>query len=141
MDFLISAICLVAVVTLFFYAIDFISKDEMFRKIARLAVGVTALVAFLVSVKGVLFGGGGALAITPIATLEFAIGLIVVLIVLYVIYWVIDYFQVPFAEPAKYVIGGIALIAILVVAGQALFGGGLGMLTGGRQLFPHSQVR
>ena len=63
------------------------------------------------------------MAITPVAVIEFAIGLIVVMVVLFIIYYVID-FMAPgnLAVPIKYVIGAIALIAILIVAEKALFG-------------------
>jgi hypothetical protein len=127
MDFLIAVICLCAIVGLIFYAVNYIAADETFRKIARLAVGVVALVAFLVAVKGVLFGGGGALAITPVNMIEFAIGLIVIMVVVFIIYYAIDFFKTPFSVPAKYVVGAIALIALLIIAEKALFGGGLGM--------------
>jgi hypothetical protein len=70
------------------------------------------------------------MAITPVAIIEFAIGLIVVMVVLYIIYMVID-FLAPgnLAIPIKYVIGALALIAILIVAEKALFGGGLGFIS------------
>jgi hypothetical protein len=130
MDFLIAVVGLCIIVYLIFLALDFIAPDERFKMIARYAVGGTALLVFLVAIKGVLFGGGGALAITPVAVIEFAIGLIVVMVVLFIIYYVID-FMAPgnLAVPIKYVIGAIALIAILIVAEKALFGGGLGFIS------------
>jgi hypothetical protein len=130
MDFLIAVVGLCIIVYLIFLALDFIAPDERFKLIARYAVGGTALLVFLVAIKGVLFGGGGAMAITPLAVIEFAIGLIVVMVVLYIIYMVID-FMAPgnLAVPIKYVIGAIALIAILIVAEKALFGGGLGFIS------------
>lgn len=129
MDFLIAVVGLCIIVYLIFLALDFIAPDERFKLIARYAVGGTALLVFLVAIKGVLFGGGGGMAITPVAIIEFAIGLIVVMVVLYIIYMVID-FMAPgnLALPIKYVIGALALIAILVVAERALFGGGLGIV-------------
>jgi hypothetical protein len=131
MDFLIAVVGLCIIVYLIFLALDFIAPDERFKLIARYAVGGTALLVFLVAIKGVLFGGGGVMAITPVAVIEFAIGLIVVMVVLYIIYMVID-FLAPgnLSVPIKYVIGALALIAILVVAERALFGGGLGIIQG-----------
>jgi hypothetical protein len=131
MDFLIAVVGLCIIVYLIFLALDFIAPDERFKMIARYAVGGTALLVFLVAIKGVLFGGGaGAMAITPVAVIEFAIGLIVVMVVLFIIYYVID-FMAPgnLSIPIKYVVGALALIAILVVAEKALFGGGLGFIS------------
>lgn len=135
MDFLIGVVGLCLIVGLFFFAIDYMSPDERFKKIARWAVGGVALLAFLVAIKGVLFGGGGALAVTPIGLIEFAIGLLVIMVVLYIIYLVIDFIAPdPFRGPVKYVIGAVALIALLVIAERALFGGGLGFIPRGRAL-------
>jgi hypothetical protein len=126
-DFLIAVICLCCIVGMIFYAIPYMSKDPTFQHIAKLAVGVVALLAFLVAVKGVLFGGGGAMAVTPVNLIEFAIGLIVIMVVVFIINWVIGYFGVPFSEPAQFVIGATALIALLIIAERALFGGGIGL--------------
>jgi hypothetical protein len=130
MDFLIAVVGLCIIVYLIFLALDFIAPDERFKMIARYAVGGTALLVFLVAIKGVLFGGSGMMAVTPVAVIEFAIGLIVVMVVLYIIYMVID-FMAPgnLAVPIKYVIGAIALIAILIIAERALFGGGLNFIS------------
>lgn len=129
-DFMLASIGLCIVVYLFFLAIDFISPDPRFRLIARVAVGGVALLIFLVAVKAVLFGGGsGGMAITPMSVIEFAIGVIVVLVVIYIINLVVD-FLAPgnFAAAIKFVVGALALIAILVVAEHALFGGGAGLI-------------
>lgn len=126
-DFLIAIIGLIGVGVLIFYCIDFLSQDITFRKIARTAVGIVLLIAFLVAVKGVLFGSGGSFSFSPVNLIEFAIGLIVLLVVIFIIYWVIDWLAVPFAVPLKYIIGALALIALLVLAEKALFGGGLGL--------------
>jgi len=131
MDFLIAVVGLCIIVYLIFLALDFIAPDERFKLIARYAVGGTALLVFLVAIKGVLFGGGGGgMSVTPLAVIEFAIGLIVVMVVLYIIYMVVDFLApANLAVPIKYVIGAIALIAILIVAEKALFGGGLGFIS------------
>lgn len=134
MDFLISIVSLCLIVGLIYLAIDKIAEDESFKKIARWAVGGAALIVFLLSIKGVLFGGGGGLTVTPVALIEFAIGLIVVMVVVVLIYMVIDRIAPDeFKVPVKYVIGAIALIAILVLAERALFGGGLGLIPSGRR--------
>lgn len=129
MDFLIGMVILFGVAYMFFLAIDKIGPDEFFKKIANTAIGIVAFVAVLVAGKGVLFGGGGpALSASPIGLIEFAIGLLVVLLVIYLLYMAVDFFVPQFAVQLKYLIGAIALIALLVLAGRALFGGGLGMI-------------
>lgn len=128
MDFLIAVVGLCLVVGLFFLAIDKIAPDEFFKKVARWAVGGVALIAFLLAIKGVLFGGAGMIAVTPIGLIQFAIALLVVMVVLFLVYMVVDYIAPdPFKVPVKYVVGAIALIALLVVAQQVLFGGGINM--------------
>jgi hypothetical protein len=131
LDFCIAVVGLVILVYLIFMALDFIAPDERFKQLARYAVGGAALLVFLVAIKGVLFGGGGpAMGVTPIGVIEFAIGLIVVMVVLYIIYLVLD--RIAPAElvvPVKYIIGAIALIAILILAERVLFGGGIGMIS------------
>ncbi len=131
MDFLIAVIGLCGIVYIVFMAIDFIAPDETFKKIARFAVGFVALIVFLVAIKGVLFGGGGMPAFSAIGMIEFAIALIVLMVVVFIIYKVVDFFGTPFTVEVKYVIGAIALIALLVVAERALFGGGLGLIPQG----------
>lgn len=132
MDFLIAVVGLCIIVYLIFLALDYIAPDERFKQIARYAVGGAALLVFLVAIKGVLFGGGGGLAVTPVGVIEFAIGMIVVMVVLYVIYLVIDRIApAELATPVKYIIGAIALIAILILAERVLFGGGIGFVSSG----------
>lgn len=137
LDFLIAVVGLCIIVYLIFLAIDFISPDERFKLFGRYAVGGAALLVFLFAIKGVLFGGGsGGMSVSPVGIIEFAIGLIVVMVVLYIIYMVIDRLAPPdFATPVKYVIGAIALIAILVLAERVLFGGGGIGLVGPRGTF------
>lgn len=129
-DFLIAIVGLCIVVYLIFKALDSIAPDERFKEIARYAVGGAALLMFLVALKGVFFGGGGGgIGASPAGVIEFAIGLIVALVVLYLVYMVIDILAPePVKVPVKYVIGAIALIAILILAERVLMGGGVGML-------------
>ena len=137
MDFLIAVVGLCIVVYMIFLALDFISPDERFKQIGRYAVGGGALLVFLVAIKGVLFGGGSGagMTVSPVGVIEFAIGLIVVMVVLFIIYMAIDRMApAELAVPVKYVIGAIALIAILILAERVLFGGGLG-ITGGPNAF------
>jgi hypothetical protein len=127
-DFLIACIVLVAVVALFFIAMDRIAPDATFAKIAKIAVGVVALIAFLGAIRGIFFGGGGSMpAIGGGQLIEFAVGLIVILVVVWICYMVVDFFGFMATE-VKYVVGAIALIILLLLAGRALFGGGLGIM-------------
>src|SRR5882724_1316312 len=140
-DFLIAVVGLCIIIYLIFLAIDFITPDDRFRLFARYAVGGAALLVFLVAIKGVLFGGGVAgIAVSPVGVIEFAIGLIVVMVVLYIIYMVIDRLApAELAVPVKYIIGAIALIAILILAERVLFGGGSVALTGPHNTFQLSK--
>jgi len=129
LDFLISVVGLCIIVGLIFIALEKISPDEWFKKIGRYAIGGAALLAFLVACKAVLFGGGGMAGFGPVAIIELAIGVIVLIVVVMIIYMAVDNFcPEQFKATVKYVIGAIALIVILLLAEQALFGGGLGMM-------------
>lgn len=128
-DFLIAVVGLCIIVYLIFLALDFIAPDERFKQIGRYAVGGAALLIFLVAIKGVLFGGGGMMGVSAIGVIEFAIGLIVVLVVLFIVYLVIDHIApANLAVPVKYVIGALALIAILILAERVLVGGSAGLI-------------
>src|SRR5882757_1650137 len=128
MDFLIAIVGLCIVIYMIFRAIEKLAPDDGSRDIARYAVGGAALLVFLLAIKGVLFGGGGGIAVTAAGVIQFAIGLIVVMVVLYIIYLLIDRIApAELAVPVKYVLGAIALIAILILAQQVLFGGGLAL--------------
>src|SRR6266705_5743844 len=85
-DFLIAIIGLLLVVGLIFVVFDRFSPDEGIKKIGRYAIGGATLIAFLLAIKGVLFGGAGAaFGVTPVVLIEFAIGLLVVLAVMFLI--------------------------------------------------------
>lgn len=131
-DFLIGLIVLCAAVAMIYRAIPFISPDPTFTQIAYWAVGVVALIALLKVVSALLFGGGsGGTHMDGLGLIYFAIGLIVLLVFIYLIYMAIDAIAPAFATPAKYVVGALALIALLLLAAQVLFGGGVGLNFGG----------
>lgn len=124
MDFLIALVALALIVFLIFLAIDRIAPDDFFKKVAKVAVGGLALIVLLIAAKAVLFGGGGGIAVTAGGVITFAIGLLVTCVVLYLLYMAVDRLAPPeFAGPIKYVVGAIALIALLVLAQQVLFSG------------------
>jgi hypothetical protein len=130
MTFVIVIVGLCVIGALIFTAIDFVSADERFKKIAKLAVGGVLLIVFLVAVKNVLFGGGGEGAITPEALINFAIGVIVLLVVWFIIVKVLDWVAgqfppiAPFKDIIVFVISAIVLIVLLILAADAFFGGG-----------------
>jgi len=127
-DFLIGLIVLCAVVVMVFKAIEFVSPDARFTLIARWAIGVVAVIALLVAVKGVLFGGAMAgSSLSGSQLIDFAIGLIVLMVVVWLIYTALDYMapSPPINVAVKYVVGALFLIALLVLAKQVLFGGGI----------------
>jgi hypothetical protein len=129
--FLVTCVGLGIIVALIFLAIEMIeAPDPRFKKVARFVVGGAALLVFLMAVGGVLgLGGGLAISINPSNVIEFGIGLLILLVVLYIVYRVIDWFAFWVTE-IKYIVGAVAVIVILILAKQALFGGGLGFIPG-----------
>jgi hypothetical protein len=124
MDFLITLVVICGAGGLFFVAIDRIAPDPFLNKIGKIAVGVVLLVVLLLAIKGVLFGGG--VAISAGGIIAFAIGLIVLLVVLFLIDKVLDFLggtvSAWLADIIRYVVFAIALIALLVLADRSLFG-------------------
>jgi len=130
MDFIIAIVGLGILVGLIWIALDKIAGfDPFFVQIGRYAVGGAALIILLLAVKAVLFGGGGGIAVTPGGILEFGIGLVVVCLVVYLLFMLVDNIAPdPWKAAIRYVIGALALIAILVVAERVLVGGGFGFV-------------
>jgi len=129
MDFLIVVVGLGIIVGLMWIALDKIGGfDPFFVQIGRYAVGGAAVPLFLYALKGVLFSGGHGVTVTPGGVLEFGIGLIIILLVVYLLFLLIDAFvPAPFQGPVRYIAGALALIALMYVAEQVLVGGGLGL--------------
>jgi hypothetical protein len=130
MDFLISIILLIATGFIFFLVIDRLAPDSILNKIGKVAVGVVLLIVFLLAIKAVLFGGGGAgAALAPQGFIWFCIGVIVILVVMFIIAAVLDWIAAsmgvgaPIVTLVKYVIFALALIALLVIADKTLMGG------------------
>ncbi len=134
-DFFIAIVALCGAGLLFAVAIDGIAPNPLFAKIAKIAVGVAVIIALLFAIRGVLFaGGGGGLVVSPLGVLYFAIGIIIVLVVLYLVRMAVSYFAPQFVEPIMYVVGAIALIALLGLAATTLFEGGQMLGASGRRL-------
>ena len=126
MDFVIVCVGLLIIVYMVFLALKKSAPDPLFEQVGQYAVGGAALLAFLRAVKAVLFdGGAGGIAITPYNIIAFAIGLIVIMVVVTLVNIVVDKLApAPIVVTVKYIIGAIALIALLYLAQQALFAGG-----------------
>ncbi len=139
-DFLIAIVELVIVGAIIFAGLDFVVTDERFKKIARLAIGGVLVIAFLFAVKAVLFGGGGAFTISPVGILYFAIGVIVLLVVWYLINMALDWAAAvfppigPFLVAIKFVVSAIMLIVLLLLAADLMFGAGIMLQSGGGRL-------
>ena len=146
-NFVVNVIGLCIVVGLIFLALDspFIKLDAWIKKFAKFAVGGAAVLAFAAYCAAVFLGvGTGALMrATPASIIEFAIGMLILIAVLYIITLVVEWLLggavAPGAQgatPAPSNIGGIivfvvnviAIVVILILAEKALFGGGLGLI-------------
>jgi hypothetical protein len=128
-NFFIMLIELIVIGALIFAAVDFIATDERFKKIAKIAVGGVLVVLFLFAVKAVFSGGGGGMNLTPLGFIYFAVGVILVLIVWYVIDALLGYvvshwaqFLAPAIDIIRFVIAGLMLVVILLIAANVLFG-------------------
>lgn len=124
-DFMITVIVLVATGVIFFTVIDKASPDPTMNKVAKVAVGTVFAVVLLIALKGLLFGGG-ALALSAGGIITFAIGVIIVLLVLYFLDVGIQYLAgligATLANMIKVVVFAVILIALLVLVDQTMFG-------------------
>jgi hypothetical protein len=126
-QFLINIIALLAAGAVFFLSIDKIAPDPFFAKIGKIAIGALLLIAFIVTIAGVLGVGGGAVAISPTGIIWFVVSVIVAVVVLYVVNLIVDWLASnmgigPIAGIIKYVLGAVVLIALLIAAANFLFG-------------------
>jgi hypothetical protein len=128
-QFLIVCVELLLIGAMIFLGIDFvIVAQDAFKRIAKLAVGGALLLYFLFAVGAVLGLGGGtaAVALSPMALLQLAIGIIVLFVVVYIINIVVDrWAPEPVREVIKIVVGAIAIVVMLIIAANALSGGAL----------------
>jgi hypothetical protein len=127
-DFVITLIVICGVGALFFITIDWMKVDATMKKIAKIAIGVVLAVVILLAIKAVLFGGGGA-ALSGGGIIGFAIGIIVLLVVLYIVDVLLGWLAAnmgigaPIIDIVRYLVFAIALIALLVLADRSFFGG------------------
>lgn len=129
LNFIIALVGLAIVVGLIFLSLDRIAKDEFLKKIGKLAIGGCAVLAILIDLRAAFFGGGGAAGTSPVAIIEFAIGVIVLIAIFYLIDMAVTLWMAQWAIPINYVLSVLMLVLLLVLAEQALFGGGLGLIS------------
>jgi hypothetical protein len=155
-SFIVNIFGLCIVVGLIFLALDspYIRLNEWIKRFAKFAVGGAACLAFIIYCLGVFAGvGGGAglMRASPESIIEFAIGVLLIIGVLYIIEFVIAWLLGgPPADPVTappaglagiviFVVNLIAIVVILILAEKALFGGGLGLIPNFTGLGVHQQ--
>lgn len=125
-DFVITLVVLVGTGALFFIAIDKAAPDPLMNKVGKIAVGVVIAVVLLLAIKGLLFGGG-ALVLSGGSIIGFAIGVIVILVLLFLVDFVLTWLGAQIGEGVagviRYLVFAIALIALLILADRSFFGG------------------
>lgn len=130
--FFASIVGLCGVYSIFYYAIEspLIAMDGLLKTIGRIAVGVVVAMAIIFAFSALFFGGGAAVGVTPWGVIHFAVAVIILVIALAVFTFLLG-FLFPGLKPdvrsmVLFIIGAVALIVILLVAADALFGGQLG---------------
>jgi hypothetical protein len=125
-DFIITLIVLGVAGAMFFVVIDKAAPDPSMNKVAKLGVGGVFAVILLLALKGLLFGGS-VLALSAGGLIAFAIGIIVILLVLYLLDIAIGYLAGLIGQPLANIIRVVAfaliLIALLVLVDKTLMGG------------------
>jgi hypothetical protein len=135
LGFIISLIVLFAIGAIFFLTIDYVAKNPFLAKIAKIVIGCLILIAFVLAVAGVLGFGGGGLAASPQSIVIFAVGVLVLIVVLYLVDLFLGWLAAnmgigaPIVEAIRFIITVVALIALILIAGSALLGGGVGTLS------------
>lgn len=130
LGFIISLIVLFAIGAIFFLTIDQVAKNPFLAKIAKIVIGCLILIAFVLAIAGVLGFGGGGLAASPQSIVIFAVGVLVLMVVLYLVDLFLGWLAAnmgigaPIVEAIRFVITVVALIALILIAGSALIGGG-----------------
>ena len=132
LGFIIVLIVLFAIGAIFFLTIDYVAKNALLAKIAKIVVGCLILIAFVIAIAGVL-GFGGGLGASPGSIVVFAVAVLVLIVVLYLIDLFLGWLAAnmglgaPIVEAIRFVITAVAIIALVLVAGNALIGGGMSL--------------
>jgi hypothetical protein len=129
LGFIIALIVLFAIGAIFFLTIDQVAKNPFLAKIAKIVIGCLILIAFVLAVAGVL-GFGGGLSASPYSIVVFAVGVLVLIVVLYLVDLFLSWLGpamglgAGIVEAVRFVITAVAIIALILIAGSALIGGG-----------------
>jgi hypothetical protein len=125
-NFLVTLIVLCAAGAMFFIVVDKAAPDATMNRVAKIAVGTVFAVVIILAIKDLLFGGGVA-ALSVGGIISFAIGIIVILVVLYLLDMLISFIATligaPLANVVKVIVFAIILIALLVLVDKTLMGG------------------
>ena len=130
-NFLIAMFALAVIVGMIFLALDKVARDDFLKKIGKIAVGGCAVLVLLIDAKATFFGGGGGGTIAPVSLLEFAIGVIILIGVFYLLDLAVNRWAKDYANIVNYVLSILMLVILLWLAEVALFGGGLGLISNG----------
>ncbi len=129
LGFLISIVVLFGVGAIFFKTVDGIAKNALLATIAKIAIGCLILIVFILAVASVLGFSGPGVSVGPWGIIVFAVGVLVLLVVMYIIDLVLNWLApqmglaAPVVEAVRFIVSVIAVIALLLVAGDALLGG------------------
>jgi hypothetical protein len=132
LGFIISIIVLFAIGAIFFLTIDQVAKNAFLAKIAKIVIGCLILIAFVLAIAGVLGFGGGGLSASPQSIITFAVGVLVLIVVLYLVDIFLNWLGAnmglgaPVVEAIRFVIAVVAIVALILIGGSALLGGGTG---------------
>lgn len=134
-QFLIVCVELLLIGGLIFIGLDNLAiVDAGFKRIAKYGVGGALLLYFLFALGAVLglTGGKGALSASPVGLLELAVAIIVLFVVIKIIEIVLSRLapagDTPFGAIVPtilYVVGAVAVIALVLVAAHVLGGGSM----------------
>jgi hypothetical protein len=130
LGFIISIIVLFAIGAIFFLTIDKVARDAFLAKIAKIVIGCLILIAFIMAIAGVLGLGGSGLSASPQSIVIFAVGVLVLIVVLYLVDlflgWLASNMGIgaSIVDAIRFIITVVALIALILIAGDALLGGG-----------------
>jgi hypothetical protein len=97
--------------------------------VPKIVIGCLILIAFVLAIAGVLGFGGGVTA-SPESIIIFAVGVLVLVAVLYLVDLFLGWLAAnmglgaPIVEAIRFIITVVALIALILIAGSALIGGG-----------------
>ena len=133
LGFIISIIVLFAIGAIFFLTIDKVARDAFLAKIAKIVIGCLILIAFIMAIAGVLGLGGSGLSASPQSIVIFAVGVLVLIVVLYLVDlflgWLASNMGIgaSIVDAIRFIITVVALIALILIAGDALLGGGTGI--------------